>query len=373
MDLRYRLQPYLSSELLAAHQNDTSLCLPMYYEHPECHDAYEAPGQYFFGRTFLAAPVCRPADEETGLAAQRIWIPEGDWIDLALGIRHRGPRWITEHYSLAEIPLLARRGAIWVEQSPKTRTTPGSYADLHIVLLPGPEGTTVWMEDDGESTAYQTGAVAEIRISQTTEGGTTRINIARNGPGSFEGFQTRRPVGLRLPFRTPPASVTLDGTAVPCAARGAEPAWHYHGDRLEVVIALGTIDLTKGAEVVIDANPASASVPIDGFVRRVARLRHAWAFDQRGAVVEHGDFATLADRPPNPLPWLAQAGSRLTHFPNRFGEILADFAEKSATLLEDYQAYCRHVDRTRPEKEQHRQLKRKALAVLRTIRDPETL
>ena len=367
VDLRYRLQPYLSSELLAAYRDDTSLCMPMYYEYPECDDAYEAGEQYFFGRTFLAAPVCRPSDEKTGLAAQRIWIPDGDWIDLALGVGHRGPAWITQHYTLAEIPLLARRGAIWVEQSPKTRTLPGSYADLHIFLLPGANGHTVWMEDDGETTAYQQGAIAEIEIRQTTEAGTTSIRIGPGGPGTFEGFQPHRPVWLHLPFRCPPVSVCLDGSAVPYVPRGGEPAWHYQGDRLEVVVALGTIDLAEGAEVVIRTAPSRAAVPVANFVEQLTRIRNAWAFDQTGAVVEHGDFNSLADRPQNPLPWLAQTGSRLTHFPERFEEILADFAEKSSTLLEDYRAYCRHVDSTHPEKARHRQLKGRALAIVQTI------
>ena len=367
VDLRYRLQPYLSAELLAAHQNDTSLCMPMYYEYPECDDAYEAGGQYFFGRTFLAAPVCHPSDKTTGLATQRIWIPEGDWIDLALGVSHHGPGWIVEHYGLAEIPLLARRGAIWVEQSPKTRTASGSYEGLHIFLLPRADGHTVWMEDDGETNAYQEGAIAEVEISQTTKNSTTSIRIARQGPGTFKGFQPRRRVWLHLPFRCPPASVLLDGTAVPYVARGGEPAWHYKGDRLEVVIALGTMDLVEGAEVVVRSDPSRAAVPLEGFVRRLARIRNAWAFDQTGAVVEHGDFNSLADRPQNPLPWLAQAGSRLSHFPERFEDILADFAEKSSRLLEDYRAYCRHVDRTHPAKEKHRELKQRAFALLQTI------
>jgi alpha-glucosidase len=91
--LRYRLIPYLYTMARVVTDTGVSLCRPMYYAYPECDDAYVARFQYFLGDQLIAAPLVHPADPETGMAAQDVWIPEGIWIDYQTREAFEGPRW----------------------------------------------------------------------------------------------------------------------------------------------------------------------------------------------------------------------------------------------------------------------------------------
>ncbi|HET8930360.1 MAG TPA: TIM-barrel domain-containing protein, partial [Acidimicrobiales bacterium] len=104
---RYALIPYVYGE--ARRCFDTGLCLvrPMYHEHPEVAAAYDAPGQYLFGSQMVVAPVTAPREDDT-MAPVRVWLPKGDWFDVAHGARlsiaDADGTWFTRRYLLDEVP-----------------------------------------------------------------------------------------------------------------------------------------------------------------------------------------------------------------------------------------------------------------------------
>ncbi len=108
--LRYTLAPYIYAAARENYDTGVGMCRPMYYDHPEQDAAYEVPEQFMFGNDILATAVAEPADSVTGLAARRIWFPEGQWYDCATGAMYEGGRTEELHYTLAENPWYARAG-----------------------------------------------------------------------------------------------------------------------------------------------------------------------------------------------------------------------------------------------------------------------
>ena len=74
--LRYALEPYVYTEARRTYDTGVAFFRPLYYDWPEAAEAYESKGEYVFGDQMLAAPVTTPADKTTGLATEKIWLPE---------------------------------------------------------------------------------------------------------------------------------------------------------------------------------------------------------------------------------------------------------------------------------------------------------
>ena len=92
-----------------------------------------------------------PVDSVTGLAARRIWFPEGRWYDCATGAMYEGGRTEELHYTLSENPWYARAGAI-LPMNPQTVKNLQQPCDtLVLTFIPGADGELVHYEDDGRS------------------------------------------------------------------------------------------------------------------------------------------------------------------------------------------------------------------------------
>ncbi len=336
---RYQMLPYITSELYHCWKNDTSLCIPMYYEYTDAEDAYAAKDQYFFGRQMFVAPVTQAADTQTGLASKRIWIPEGEWIDLALGLKHQGPQWIEESYALDQVPVFVKPGAIWVEQTHTLRAGTGSFDNLEIIVVGKANSSYLWHEDDGDSTGYQKQQIAAIKVTQSISDQTRRITIHQEGTSSYAGFKESRSACLRFPFSAVPESVTINNKTVDFSKRGNGPNWRYEGNRLELIIELGTIHLKAGCTVEIISDDTDFEAKTERFVYRQTRLQHAWSIAQAGA------FKSLTPLQRS-LPWLAQTGRRLTHVPTQLDEEMSTFADKWERLPDEQEVFCKLLEKS---------------------------
>jgi hypothetical protein len=321
--------------------------MPMHFDFPGSADACEAKNQYFFGRQMLVSPVTHPVDSRTDSAVQRVWIPDGKWVDFVHGTTHHGPLWIEERFTLKQVPVFVREGAMWVEQAPKTRAGTGSFEQIRIVIASRSDSSCSWNEDDGESTDYQNGRVARVEIEQAVDGLREQIRARLQSPDAFPGFQPRREVSLRLPFRAPPRQILLDEKPISFEKRdedapgSANPGWYFNGNRLEIIVTLGAIDLHDGFRVEIETCPQDASVDTVDFVRRMTRLRHAWSIAQTGACTAS---LTPCQRA---LPRLAQTGNRISHFPQNFARELAAFSQKWATVTDEHGRFVEELEKFR--------------------------
>ncbi len=179
--LRHRLIPYLYSMNRRSHELGIPLVEPMYYEHPENDEAYRVPNEYRFGSELIVAPVTQPADPEAQLAAVTCWLPEGTCFDVLNGLRLEGDRMLRLWRPLAQIPVLAKAGAILPltgeEESRENGAEPPRTMEIRV--YGGADGAFTLYEDDGESTAFEAGEYSETMLTLAwRENGTTRFTVA---------------------------------------------------------------------------------------------------------------------------------------------------------------------------------------------------
>lgn len=321
---RYRMIPYIYTELRHAFDHAVSLMRPMYYEHPELKEAYKHSGQYYFGGAMVVAPVTKPVNEKTEMAEVDVWLPPGKWFDAALGRLERGPGTIRRRYLLSEIPRFVKGGAVIPGQADTTRLREGSYAHLTLHAYPGGNGFYNCYEDDGISNGYRQKETVWIPVSQTTRGKKRTIKI---GPskGTFKGFLNKRPVTVYFHGNAPADEVTINGRVIRSS---------YDGDTGTVIVPLGRIDLARTTTVIMTASSASAAMFSQGWKGLMSRLAKV------------GAYANLVS-PPHPVHpeerlaiRMGQTGNRLTREPRKVDEEIRSFKKVLKRLpkaLEEFQ------------------------------------
>ncbi|MBK8900357.1 MAG: DUF5110 domain-containing protein [Anaerolineaceae bacterium] len=160
MQLRHALIPYLYSLSWLNATQHQALIRPMYHDYPTRDEAYLCPQQYTFGPDLIAAPHTTPADPDTQLSRQVVWLPPGTWHHFFTGEQFAGDSWQVQYGRLQDIPLFAKAGAI-VPLGPKVGwggLGNPELIDLHCFA--GAPGEFTLYEDDGESLAYQQGSYA---------------------------------------------------------------------------------------------------------------------------------------------------------------------------------------------------------------------
>ena len=79
----------------------------------------------------LAAPVTAPADKATGLATEKVWLPKGEWIEWPTGKHFTGPDTAERSFSIDQIPVYLRAGAIVPMQPPMLYTGAKACRSAH--------------------------------------------------------------------------------------------------------------------------------------------------------------------------------------------------------------------------------------------------
>jgi alpha-glucosidase (family GH31 glycosyl hydrolase) len=158
MRFRYALIPYLYSMAWREHQTGAALVQPMYYAAPDQEESYHAPNQYLFGSQLIAAPFTGPRDEQTRMARQVVWLPEGRWFTFPGARMYEGGRWHAVYGGLEDTPIFARAGAILPLASDSAWNNWHAPDHLQVHVFPGASNHFDLYEDDGETTAYLSGS-----------------------------------------------------------------------------------------------------------------------------------------------------------------------------------------------------------------------
>ena len=320
--LRMAMQPYIYTEARRTYDTGVAFLHPLYYDWPEASEAYSSKDEYMFGSQMLAAPVTTPADKTTGLASEKIWLPKGEWIEWPTGKHFTGPVTVERSFSIDQIPVYLRPGAI-VPMQPQMLYTGQKPVDPLIVnlwpLQPGTRSSYSVYEDSGKWIEYQWGVFTRTPIHAAQIGDTLRVEI---GPveGNYPGMLKTRAYQLRLPADWPPASVTVNGKPVPEGGVG-KPGWTFEGNTLTTVIP--TPAFSTASRVVIEVRRAPGLMAhrgeLDGFAGAMTRLRGAYdALQQTWPV----------GTPPDALIDAMQTGDRLGYHPERAAQEIAHFHEE---------------------------------------------
>ena len=320
--LRMAMQPYIYTEARRTYDTGVAFLHPLYYDWPNEDAAYTSKNEYIFGSQMLAAPVTEPVDQTSGLAAEKIWLPPGEWIEWPTGKHFTGPTTINRSFSIDQIPVYVRPGAI-VPMQPAMLYTGEKPVDPLIVniwpLSPGQSSQYSLYADNGVSVEYQHGVFTRTPIHATETGDTLRIEI---GPvdGSFPGMLKTRSYELRLPADWPPASVTVDGKPVPQRQPGRS-GWSFIGNTLTTVIPTPSFGTASKVIVEVRRDPKliSRRSELDGFAGMMTRLRAAYDAMQQTWPVS---------APPDPLIDVMQTGDRLGYHPERAVEEITHFHDE---------------------------------------------
>ncbi|MEO6829793.1 MAG: TIM-barrel domain-containing protein [Acidobacteriaceae bacterium] len=317
--LRMAMQPYIYTEARRTYDTGVAFLHPLYYDWPNEEAAYTSKNEYMFGSQMLVAPITSQADSKTGLANEKIWLPAGEWIERPTGKHFTGPITIDRSFSIDQIPVYLRAGAI-VPMQPAMLYTGQKPVDPLIIniwpLTPGESSHYSLYEDSGVSVLYQRGVFTRTPIHATEAGDTLRVEISPV-EGSFSGMLKSRAYELRLPADWPPDSITVNGKRI-LKSRAGHSGWSFVGNTLTTVIP--TASFSTASRVVIEIHRAPGSVArrseLDGFAGSMTRLRSAFDALQQ---------TWPASAPPDTLIDVMQTGDRLGYHPERAADEIAHF------------------------------------------------
>ena len=306
---RYEMAPYIYAMARKGYDEGLALCRPLYYDYPECQEAYDFRSQYMFGDDMLIAPVTKPA--ENGFASMVIWLPEGQWYELHTGAMVEGGKVVTRRFALDEYGVYVKAGAVLPFYGDDVENLNANDEDIHVTVFPGGNGCFSMYEDAGNDKNYAT-EYATTQLSSSWNGCEQTVTIAPR-KGSYEGMPAQRNFKVKVVASAAPASVTVNGQ---------EASYEYDGYDFSFTVDIPVTDCSAEKTVVIkyDAAPALAD-SIKGLSRRMARS------------IEALKFRTNAD-PIDDLAMLGTINEAVLYAPEKAQELTEAFMKNYSNLPE---------------------------------------
>jgi alpha-glucosidase (family GH31 glycosyl hydrolase) len=254
--LRYTLNPYIYASARTAYETGISLCRPMYYDHPGNENAYQYTNQYMFGEDILVSPIVSPADTNTKLSRQSIWLPPGTWFEWFTGTIEPGDRVISKEFAADEIPVYVKAGSI-IPAFPSTIQNLQKPVDTMVLFIFGKaSGETTIYEDDQDSEAYRKRSFAKTRIEHKwIDEGRSRITIFPR-TGNFKGMRHARAYEIRLPITFPPSVVKVNGKNYSFSEDPEAGRWNYNGSELQAHIFIPMTSCNQKIVIELSYDPA---------------------------------------------------------------------------------------------------------------------
>ena len=255
---RYSLFPYLYTEARKTHDSGTAFFRPLYYDFPGFSEAYDHSQEYLFGDDLLLAPI---TEKRAGALTieQTIWLPPGRWIDWESGAVFEGGQTIRRPYTLDEIPVFAREGAIIPRQPKMHRIGEKAIDPLILQIFPGEEGGLRLYDDAGNDQGYLKQEYTFTPIRFTREGRKLTVTIEPM-EGSFDGMVQDRAYEVRLPLTFPPEETRVNGQAVAYDRGGGPNTWHYDGTEFGPVVRTTRFPTTE--KVVVELTLAEGNTDL---------------------------------------------------------------------------------------------------------------
>jgi alpha-glucosidase (family GH31 glycosyl hydrolase) len=308
---RYAMQPYIYTEARRTYDTGVAFFHPLYYNWPEAEEAYTQKNEYLFGDNMIVAPITAPVDAASQLASQSVWIPPGEWVESATGKHFTGPLSVTRSFSISQVPVYLRAGAI-IPMQPDMEYTGEKPVDPLIVqmapLAAGQTSTYTLYEDSGEGVAYQHGDGRWTKVSATQNGDDMDAEISPS-PAQLKTSESavHRSYELRLTADWPPESVTVNGTNLPYSPKEGSPGWRFEGNSLTTIVTVPRMPVGEAIKFRIHRSQGSLArrTELDGFAGAMARFRNA--YDSINEATSSGA--------PDPLILAMQTGDRLGYHP----------------------------------------------------------
>ncbi len=216
--LRYALFPYIYTMARETYDTGIGMCRPLYYEFPDCEEAYRYEGEYFFGDDILVAPITAPASAD-GTCEKEIWFPEGKWWSASTNELIEGPCVRTMHFTPTQIPYFFRQGSIIPLNVPSVQNVTAPATSLILNVIAGADGMGRLYEDSGDNPDYDV-VCATTKFGHQINGNTETYTIAPR-EGCSDNLVPRRSWQLDVHNAERPKSVSINGKVI------APSAWNY--------------------------------------------------------------------------------------------------------------------------------------------------
>ena len=305
---RYALIPYIYSTARQTYDTGVSMCRPMYYDYPKSEQAYTFKNQYMFGDQMMISPVTAAMDPNELYASQSVWLPQGQWYEWDSGTLLDGGRVLERPFTLTEIPLYVKAGAV-IPMQPKMRYDGQKPVDpLILSVVPGNRGYTRLYEDEGSNDRFKDGKYSYTPILSVRENNTARVEIDPV-EGGFDGMLKSRRYEVRFLQTVPPETVKVNGRALVYSADGKPGSWHYDGQTLTTIVVTDAMK-TRSRKVIEAEFPAVEASLLNGKKRQLAWM---YAFSKYLADKRYSWNDAYYSR--DVVMRTAQAGLRMTRSP----------------------------------------------------------
>ena len=230
LKLRYRLLPFLYSELEEAHRTGMPVFRPLLLNYQSDYNTLSIDDEFMVGTELLAAPILRPAQ-----SSRRVYLPEGTWYDFWTGkLIHSGD--IQVEAPLEMVPLYVRGGSI-LPMGPEMNYVGEKTGALSFTIFPDAQGQArlSLYEDDGVSQAYLKDGFRRTALSYKTAAAGAEIEIGAP-QGTYQAGA--RPLIFTVQSaRSGMATALVDGAALPQReAGGAGRGWWKSGTSVSIQI-----------------------------------------------------------------------------------------------------------------------------------------
>jgi alpha-glucosidase (family GH31 glycosyl hydrolase) len=275
LQLRHALIPYIYTMAWRNVQEGLPLITPLYYTEPHAEDAYACSQAYWFGSELIAAPFTAPAIPDLGLSRQPVWLPKGDWFNFFTGERFAGG-WHVVYGDLSAIPVFAKAGAI-IPLGPKVGWGGVANPDTLVVhVFAGADNRFALYEDDGETTAYQSGRSAQTVFAQQWGGNSISFAIAP-ATGDTTALPDTRAYTVVLHGILQPEQITLTINGQPVTP----PAAQYDAQAEALSVATGALAPADTLQLTLSTGEASLLSKRDRRADTVRDMLRAFRLDSR--------------------------------------------------------------------------------------------
>lgn len=209
---RYEMAPYIYTMARKAYDEGLSLCRPLYYDYPECNEAYSFRNEYMFGDDMLIAPITTPANGD--YSELKIWLPKGYWYELHTGTLLKGDQIVNRYFAIDEYPIYIKAGSVLPMYSDEVMNLNNNDEDIVVTIFPGSNETKSFdmYEDNGNDKNYET-EYAVTKLTSTRKANTQEVVIGKR-VGQYAGMPLERKFKLKVISVMPPLEVTLNGKSI---------------------------------------------------------------------------------------------------------------------------------------------------------------
>jgi len=172
IEARYRLLPYLYTEMEEASRTGVPLMRPMFLEFPDEASLLTTDDEFMFGDDLLVAPKLK----ET-LDPYEVKLPPGQWYDYWSGERLEGGKSLKVNPPLDVLPVYVRGGAIVPHQPLVQSTDESPRGPLQLRVYPGPNCRGSLYQDDGKTFAYTRGEFLRMSLTCQAAPHSLRVQI----------------------------------------------------------------------------------------------------------------------------------------------------------------------------------------------------